>query len=124
MELKFGTTRIVLLAGKFAFKFPNFREWRLFLYGLLGNMQEKTFSVYPEVCPVKFYIPGGFLNIAARAMEFTEEDYYKYIHEEYKIDGNSDVVFVNEDYTLRVEDKASSFGWLNGKIAIIDFGDK
>jgi len=41
MEIKVGTTRLVLLMGKLAFKFPNFLNgWRLFLCGLQSSQKE------------------------------------------------------------------------------------
>lgn len=39
--VKRGSTRTVLLIGKVVVKVPSTREWRLFLRGLLANMQER-----------------------------------------------------------------------------------
>ncbi len=40
-----GVTRTVFLCGRLAFKLPCMRYgWRLFLQGLLANMQEREFS--------------------------------------------------------------------------------
>jgi hypothetical protein len=42
--------------------------WEFLLRGLLSNMQEREFAGedWPELCPVRFSIPGGFLVDAAR----------------------------------------------------------
>lgn len=126
MEIKQGSTRITLLTRNWAIKIPNFREWRLFLHGLLANMQEKLFSVYPEVCPVIFSLCGGFLNVAKRARELTDLEFEQEILPKCERDGNSlnRIYFVNnEDYCISVEGKPSSFGWLDGRIVVIDYGN-
>ena len=126
MIIKEGSTRIVLLIRDWAIKIPNFREWRLFLHGLLANMQEKTLNVYPEVCPIIFSFPGGFLNIAKRTRELTDLEFEQEILPKCERDTNyvNRVYFVNtDDYCLSVEGKASSFGWLDGRIVIIDYGN-
>jgi hypothetical protein len=44
-------------------------SWKHFLYGLLANMQEAQFSKtsWPELCPVLWSLPGGFLVVMPRA---------------------------------------------------------
>lgn len=66
--LKWGSTRMVILFGQYAIKVPNPTEWRLFLSGLLANIQETSFSASrnPWLCPVRFSLPGGFLVIMDR----------------------------------------------------------
>lgn len=126
MQIKHGSTRIVFLIRNWAIKIPSLVEWRLFLHGLLANMQEKTFSVYPEVCPIIFSIRGGFLNIAKRARELTDLEFEQEILPKCERDDDfaNRIYFVNtEDYCLSVEGKASSFGWLDNKIVVIDYGN-
>jgi hypothetical protein len=114
VKLAYGTTRTVLLTKRFAFKFPSAVEWRLFLLGLLGNMQEARFSgLSPNLCPVLFSIWGGFLVVMPRCRplsisDFGELDVTKFTH--------------LSDMTLPVENKMDSFGWLNGKIVAVDYG--
>jgi hypothetical protein len=123
MEIKYGSTRTVFLIRNWAIKIPNFREWRLFLHGLLANMQEKTFSVYPEVCPVIFSVRGGFLNIAKRARELTELEFEQEIQYTYPNTPDGNIIFKDADYYIEAEGKPSSFGWLDGKIVVIDYGN-
>lgn len=109
--LKYGTTRTVLLIGNFAFKFPSCVEWRLFLQGLLANMQEKKFSgFHPDLCPVKFSIPGGFLIVMPRCKPLSRDEY-------------EDNLIELSDFGIPVEPKLDSVGWLNGKIVAVDYGN-
>lgn len=107
MQWKRGITREVFLIGRWAIKIPSFRSWKLFLQGLLGNMQEKQWSGFDErLCPVVFYTPGGFLSIMPRA---------------------TPIECINDEYlsicdSLPVEKKLCSFGLLNGKIVAVDYG--
>lgn len=113
---RYGTTRTVYLIGCYAFKFPTTVSWRLFLTGLIANMNEKQFSgVYEVLCPVLFHIPGGFLTVMKRAEPlpreiFFEEDFYDNFI--LQMDGVKDLV----------ENKLCSFGIVDGKIVAVDYG--
>lgn len=118
-HLAYGTTRTVLLLGRYALKFPAMVEWRLFLLGLLANMQERTFSRtgWPELCPVLFSLPGGWMVIMQRARVLTDEEWLK-------LDSQEVHDFINkQDYIVPVELKSDSFGWLNGKLVAVDYGN-
>lgn len=126
MEIKYGSTRTVFLIRNWAIKIPVFCEWRLFLCGLLANMQERDSSIYPEVCPVIFHICGGLLIVAKRARELTELEFEQEILPKCIREDTEDyLIYIvdKEDYFLFVEGKPSSFGWLDGKIVIIDYGN-
>ena len=112
-----GVARDVFLIGRYAFKFASPRYgYKNFLQGLLANMQETTFSKadWPELCPILLSVPGGFMNIMARARVMTDEEY-----EEFDFDG----FIKRDDYVVPVETKPNSFGWLDGKIVAIDYGN-
>ncbi len=123
MEIKrTGVTRVVILTKHYAFKIPNFCEswgdkWRLFLHGLLANMQERRLwqvGRYPELCPVIFYIPLGFLVVMPRVPELTDDEFYALDFE----------TLVNRpDYYVPAEPKPNSWGWLNGYPVAIDYGN-
>ena len=114
LTIEWGTTRVVILAWRWAFKFPRPTKWRLFLYGLLGNMQEAEFSSLSEkFCPVVFHIPGGFLTAMKRAKPLTEEEYAKLDIKSFRRDCNMYIF---------VEHKHCTFGKLNGKIVAVDYG--
>lgn len=115
MKRAFGTHRTTLLIGRYAVKVPVFVEWRLFLFGLLANMQEARFSRanWPELCPVVFAVPGGFLNVMQRAEPITREEFWALVSTNWKHRHN---------YVLPVEYKLDSFGKLDGRIVAVDYG--
>lgn len=109
INIKKGSTRIVILIFNIAIKIPNFFSWRLFLQGLLANMQEKTFNEYSSLlCPVIFYIPGGFFIVMPKCFSLKEKD-RKYMFKKAK--------------NLDIEQKLCSFGWLNKKVVAVDYGN-
>ena len=117
MKRAFGTHRTTWLVGHLAIKVPVFVEWRLFLHGLLANMQEARFSAHawPELCPVLFACPGGFFNVMRRAEPLTRSEFEEF-SERY-------MSFVDKmDYTVPAENKMDSFGKLNGRIVAVDYG--
>ncbi len=115
VRCRWGTTRTVLLIGRWAVKVPSLTEWRLFLLGLLANMQEACLSRcgWPELCPVTFSIPGGWLIVMHRAEPITRDEFFTLDVERWR---NRD------EYTVPVEAKLDSFGRLNGSIVAIDYG--
>lgn len=112
-----GATRTVVLVGRWAVKVPSCRGgWRNFLIGLLANMQERTFSAtgWPELCPVVFSLPGGWIVVMPRCEpvgELTDEVYQR--------------MTKHADYEVPAENKDDSFGWLGGeggRLVAIDYG--
>lgn len=110
-----GCTRIVILTCRLAIKLPNVCKWRLFLHGLLANMQERAFGAtgWLELCPVLWALPGGWLVIMPRAVPLTDDEFLALDVESFA---------EKPDYRIPVEAKTSSFGWLNGRIVAIDYG--
>lgn len=114
-----GVTRFVILTRRYAIKVPRFWHygefrWEMFLAGLLGNMQERMFAKtgWPELCPVYFALPGGWLLVMPRVEMLTEE----LTEEQYE-------AFTDrQDYHVPAEHKADSFGYLNGRLVAIDYG--
>lgn len=116
MTKRYGTHRTVYLIGKYAIKRPVFVEWRLFLYGLLANMQEARFwreTKWPELCPVVFAVRGGFLTVMRRAEPLGRVDFFHFDPEIWR---------ERKDYTVPVESKLDSFGVLDGRIVAVDYG--
>jgi len=116
--LRYGTTRTVWLVGRYAFKVPALTEWRLFLLGLLANMQERRFSSmrHPKLCPVHWSIPGGWLLVMKRADPLTREEYEDFcsIMDDWIDDG---------EFVVPVEAKLDSFGRVDGRIVAVDYGN-
>lgn len=114
-----GCTRIVFLTKRYAIKIPICTDgFQAFLYGLLANMQERLFGRLPwyqemGTCPIVFSLPYGLLVVMPRVREMTDEEFL-----EFDVDG-----FLNQgSYRIPGEAKSNSFGWLNGKVVIIDYG--
>ena len=112
--MKTGATRIVFLVGSYALKIPSMHSWQTFLWGLLGNMQERLFwtTRWPELCPVLFSLPGGWLVVMSTAQPLTDEEGGE-VPEDWCERG---------EYVVPAEMKRDSFGVLNGKIVAIDYG--
>lgn len=118
-----GAARIVILTKRFAFKLPNFigykgGRWKLFLSGLLANGQEKLFWTqggYPELCPVLFSLPLGFLIVMPRVDVLEDDEFSVWDVREF---------CTKKDYCIPAEEKANSFGRLgDGRIVCIDYGN-
>ena len=116
-----GCTRVVLLTKNYAFKFPNFfNGWSLFLQGLLANMQEAGWSrlLYKKensmgLCPVVFNLGGGFLIVMKKLETLTLEEWQDFDYEKFKM----------QRAAIPVENKPDSFGWLDGEIVAVDYGN-
>jgi hypothetical protein len=133
IDMKFldnGVTRIVILAGPWAFKIARFNySWPNFLRGLLGNMQERDFwtTKWPELCPVLWASWGGFLNIQKRARPLTDDEW-----EVFDFDGFADPRDWHEERIVKgrypegnyvpVENKRCSFGVIDNQIVAVDYG--
>jgi hypothetical protein len=112
-----GVSRDVLCIGGLALKFPKLtRGWRQFLIGLLSNMQERDLSKrgWPELCPVVFALPGGWLVVMRRASPLSDE-------QAESLDYLS--ILSRDDYAIPAEPKGSSFGVLDARIVVVDYGD-
>jgi len=117
----YGTHRVTYLIGNFALKRPVLCPWRLFLHGLLANIQERTFSAagWSKLCPVLFSIPGGWLNIMQRAEPLTREQFFALDYAEW-IKGGTDLP--EGEWVIPVENKLDSFGLIDGRVVAVDYG--
>jgi len=115
MEIKYGTTRCVILTKKYAFKFPRFVKYSSFLYGLLANIGEVRLSKMKDerLCPIFFNFPFGFFVIMPRCEEISRIEYRKVIKSEFRM----------KPFNIPVESKIDSFGKYKGKIVAIDYGN-
>lgn len=110
-----GATRMVFLFPKIVVKIPRINDWKLFLCGLLGNMQERQFAKtgWPELCPIVASCPAGFWVVMRRCESLNDYWWQHFDYEEF-IDGG--------DYVVPVENKRDSFGWLDDRIVALDYG--
>lgn len=122
-----GATRRVLLTKRYAFKIPlahpctmprlkTFAK-RLFK-GCLCNINEQEFSVLKkasehidiEYCPIIFKLPFGLLNVMPRCEPLSREEYFDLYDA------------LDEHLPPFIERKMDSFGKLDGKVVIVDYG--
>jgi hypothetical protein len=115
VERRRGFTRTVLLVGGWAVKVPCCRYgWRIFLAGLLCNIQERTWAAagIPECCPVLWADPLGFVVVMRRietlGRELTEQEFLAFRE--------------TASYLVPCENKPHHFGWWNGKMVTVDYG--
>lgn len=111
-----GISRTVFLVGRYAIKVPCGRYgWSKWLRGLLANLQERQFgrAGYAGLCPVLFADPIGLVVVMPRAEILTgalfDAEYERFIN--------------RDDYVLPVENKPDSFGFLNGELVAVDYGN-
>ena len=127
MESRFGCTRYVILTRRFAIKIPQFKySWRLFLIGLLANMQERGFSKIKDarLCPVLFSVSGGWLIVMPKCRELTREEFFNMNIKIFHPPDLGDPVEngKNGNWEIPVENKLDSFGWYRNRIVAIDYG--
>lgn len=111
-----GATRTaILLWGVYVLKVPRLCSYTQFLHGLLGNLQEKTFSStkWPELCPVVVAGSSGLWLIMPYARPLTDSEWEVF---------NYDTFVHHEHYTVPVEHKRDSFGMLYGQVVAVDYG--
>lgn len=108
-----GVTRIVILTREHAIKIPTVMYgWKMFLYGLLGNMNERLWSGRKGLCPVLWGSWGGFINVMVRCDALTDDEFSALVPKQW-----------GKGCALpEVELKTCSFGRLNGKIVAVDYG--
>lgn len=116
-----GVTRIVLVGRRVVIKIPNFTcQWSHFLKGLLANIHEGRTWRYNSgeyekgishlLCPVLFTSWGGWMLVMRKATPLTRSDWDK-------LDDIS-------SHTLHFpgDDTISNYGYLDGKLVKIDYG--
>ena len=69
---------------------------------------------YAGFCPVVFSLPGGFLAVMKKAQILTWEEFCAFDYESFR---------ERHSYEIPAENKADSFGWLNGEIVAVDYGN-
>lgn len=65
------------------------------------------------LCPVVFNLGGGFLIVMKRARILTWEEFCDFDYKTFRM----------TKAAVPVEQKADSFGWLDGEIVAVDYGN-
>lgn len=115
------------MIGRYAIKLPKLTYgWRLFLQGLLCNMQEAAWkgADFPELCPVVWATPGGWCLIMRRARPLTHAEWDAFAPPRFPCsmpDYIGPWITRSADYVVPAEPKSDSFGMLEGRIVAIDY---
>lgn len=121
-----GVTRIVLLIGPWAVKLPRFGYgYAMGLRGLLCNMQERAIWTlgWPQLCPVLFSLPGGWLLVMRRARPLDDHEWQVLDVEEFRWNRKSSIAGERMvEGCVPVETKRDSFGVVDGRIVAVDYG--
>jgi hypothetical protein len=118
-----GVTRIVFVFENVVVKIPNFLgKWEHFLYGLIGNVNEKKTWRYNSgkfekgtshlLCPVSWCSWGGWVLVMKKAKTLTEREWEEmpYFADEHRKH------FLGDD-------TISNYGIFEGRLVKIDYGE-
>lgn len=119
---KKGTTRFVILTNKFAIKIPKlgifppknkfYGKTISFLNGWLANRYEYKWSksgVYGFLCPIQYSFLFSIIIIMKRADPVSDEEFISLDNNHFNFGG--------------YEHKADSYGKINNKLVIVDYGN-
>lgn len=114
---KRGATRVVIVMRHIVIKIPSITSWKLFLLGLLANMQERQFSTMrdPNLCPVITSSRFGFFVVMPRCHPIRNMGLYA--TELYRIRGSLPRDFYISDA------KPENFGYMRGRLVKLDYGN-
>lgn len=123
MKIERGVTRIAFIFKKYAIKIPTFKEWRLFLHGLIANINEgdtfKQLKSRDDLAKVYYYNKFGLFLIMERVVVCDNDEclsLLEILEEKYKNDEFKK--FMMSDY------KTSNWGRrTDGTLVKIDYGD-
>lgn len=115
MQIRWGTTRTVLLIGRWAIKTPAWSEWRLFLCGLLANLRERIWSRTGDqrLARVLWGDPIGLLLIMERAEPLPRNMRQKHL----------DYIFAHGRFDGLPQDlQSNNVGFRGRSLVLIDYG--
>lgn len=112
--MKKGSTRTVLFIGKYAIKLPRTNKWKVFLRGILANIDENMWyknspnEWRDKMSPVVFSL-AGIIMVSMRANPITDEEYKNINIKDFK--------------PLPVDNKQINFGKYKDRIVLVDYAD-
>ncbi len=124
MKMDLGATRRVFIFKNFVVKIPNTQEYKLFICGILANLQEKLWSgCHPDLAKVLWCSPLGLVLIMERAItlstdELREFDWLKFkedLEEKYKDDDLGEFMLSDT--------KPDNWGYVGDRLVKIDYGN-
>lgn len=125
MNIKLGATRKVFIFNNIVIKTPNMKEYRLFINGILSNLQEKEFSKIgrKDLAKVIFCDKLGLFLIMKKLNEVDVN--INWIEFRNKLEE----IYQNEDDNMKQfmlsDMKPSNWGYdENGMLVKIDYGNE
>lgn len=121
IKIEYGSTRTVFVLKHFVIKIPTNKEYRLFLHGVLANLQEKRWSgKHSDLAKVIFCDILGLFLIMQKAEILDNSDYTSIwlqceLERKYKDDDLKEF--------LMSDSKPSNWGYINNHLVKIDYGN-
>lgn len=115
-----GTSRSVLLIGKYALKFPRCLSWKAFVMGMLANINEAQWKNAPNdwhLCPLLYSNKFGLLNIMPRCKSIKHRGLYAV-----ELARLSAITPLSKSWYV-YDAKPRNFGMLNGRMVKLDYGN-
>lgn len=114
-----GATRVVIVLRHYVIKIPTFKSWKLFLHGLLANLQERQMSTINDaaLCPVISGSRIGLFVIMPRCEPVNHRGLFFTELCRLKIRGK-----LPEEFYLR-DAKPENFGYLKCRLVKLDYGE-
>jgi hypothetical protein len=120
MNIKSGATRKVFVFRKFVVKVPNI-QYRLFLYGILANLQERLWSgQHPDLARVLWCDPLGLVLFMEKAEIVKNNDHdggalFKQLEAKYADDELREF--------LLSDCKSGNWGYIGDRLVKVDYGN-
>lgn len=119
---KKGATRIVFLTKKYAIKIPSFYSWKMFLHGLIANLNERAFKEYSctpgsGLCPTVYASETGLISIQKRCLPVQHRGMFWV-----ELAHLACSTVLHEDFFYS-DAKPENFGYIDGKLVKLDYGD-
>ena len=114
-----GATRVVIVLRNYVIKIPTFKSWKLFLHGLLANLQERQMSTINDavLCPVISSSRIGLFVIMPRCEPVNHTGLFFTELCRLKIMGE-----LPEEFYLS-DAKPENFGYFKCRLVKLDYGD-
>ncbi|QBO61594.1 hypothetical protein G17_00098 [Escherichia phage vB_EcoM_G17] len=121
IDLK-GATRTVILIGEYAIKIPTFKSWKLFLTGMIANLNERSWMQYSNrsdssICPTLWSSCTGLVTVQKRCKPVQHRGLFWVELCALALNSELSTDFFYSDA------KPENFGYLGGKLVKLDYGD-
>lgn len=119
-----GGTRIVVITGRYAIKFPRFNSWKAFVQGMLSNMTEGQWKGFDNerLCPIAYSNRFGLMVVMHKADPVEDEEAFNSDLQKLYDDVDSDEERTLDRDFFEYDSFPKNFGYYKGKLVKIDYG--